>query len=73
MQEVVPGFIFLGFCWRREEGKEVILFLSGWGPVGGVVRFILLVRKGEGWVGFPFGEKRDGWGAKKGGSSGFGL
>ena len=24
----VPSFIFLGFCWRREEEKEVILLLS---------------------------------------------
>ena len=55
VQEVVPGFIFLGFCWRREEGKEVILLLSEMGPVGGVVRFIFLVIKEVGCVGFPFG------------------
>ena len=37
----------------------MILLLSGWGPVGDVVRFIFLVRKEEGWVGFPFeGEAR---------------
>ena len=37
------------------------------------MRFIFLVRKEEGWVGFPFeGEAR--WvGTKKGGSSGFKL
>ena len=22
VQEVVPGFVFLGFCWRRDEGKR---------------------------------------------------
>ena len=33
----------------------MILLLSGWGPVGGVVGFILLVRKEESLVEFPFG------------------
>ena len=33
----------------------MILLLLGWSPVGGVVGFILLVRKEEGLVGFPFG------------------
>ena len=33
----------------------MILLLSRWGPVGSVVGFILLVRKEEGLVGFPFG------------------
>ena len=33
----------------------MILLLSGWGPVDGVVGFILLVRKEESLVGFPFG------------------
>ena len=45
-------FFFFGFCWRREEGKEVILLLSRWGPVNGVVGFILLARTNESWDGF---------------------
>ena len=35
----------------------MILLLSGWGPVDGVVGFILMVRKEESLVRFPFGEE----------------
>ena len=33
----------------------MILLLSGWGPIDGVVGFMLLVRKEESLVEFPFG------------------
>ena len=31
----------------------MISVLSGWGPIGGGVGLIQLVREDEGWVGFP--------------------
>ena len=44
----------------------MILLLSGWGPVDGVVGFILLVRKEESLVGFPFGGEVRGAGLEEG-------
>ena len=44
----------------------MILLLLGWSPVGGVVGFILLVRKKEGLVGFPFGGEARWAGLKEG-------